>query len=90
MTERLPENVPPAHQETGWWYIEFRGFNQQNGAPLTNPTPGAPAGTSNPGGIASAQTWLTETNTAGTNPVFGMIDGGGTVRLFWHGTRLFP
>jgi hypothetical protein len=86
MTEKTPENVPipvPTplpFRVTGWWYQEFRGPSQANA------TPGAPAGTSSPGGISSAQTWLTHNITPGTNSVFGMIDSAGTVRMFWYGT----
>lgn len=79
MTERPPEGIPIPVGELGWWYVEFRGANQQNATPV------APPGTSNPGGITSAQTWLNESITPGADPVFGMIDSGGTVRMFWYG-----
>lgn len=51
-------------------------------------TPGIPNGTSSPGGVTGALTWLNEKIAAGSNPVFGNIDSGGTVRLFWYGTEL--
>jgi hypothetical protein len=82
MTEKSLENVinPFPFKVTGWWYQEFRGPNQ------ADPTSGAPDGTSSPGGIASAQTWLNENITPGANSVLGMIDTAGTVRMFWYGT----
>jgi hypothetical protein len=84
MIERLPETIIHPVGQTGWWYIEFLGPGS-SGHPQ-NPTPGAQAGTSNPGGITGAQEWLNKTVTPGSNPVFGNIDSGGTVRLFWYGT----
>jgi len=80
MTEKSPENliIPVPIFATGWWYQEFRGPS------VTTATPGAPE--SNPGGISAAQTWLNQTIKPGTNDVFGMIDGQGTVRMFWYGT----
>jgi len=88
MTERVVN--PIERQETGWWYIEFTGAQ---GA-----TPGAPPGTTHkttdpgesPSAITNAQTWLNQNVTPGTNPVFGMVDGQGTVRIFWHGTIDVP
>jgi len=82
MTEESPTpQLPLAHLQTEWQYIEFRG--NQNG-----PTFGAPAGTSNPGGIQGALTWLNQSSLPGAGSVFGMIDGQGTVRMYWYGTTL--
>jgi hypothetical protein len=79
MTEQTPEIIINPFERTGWFYTEFAG-------PNVTPTKGAPAGDSQPGGINAAQTWLNQTIKPGTNVVFGNIDSGGTVRLFWYGT----
>jgi hypothetical protein len=89
MTQPATEHIL-GHQETGWWYIEFTGSQTA--------TPGAPPGTTvkttdpgeSPSAIANAQTWLNKNITPGTNPVFGMVDGQGTVRMFWYGTVDLP
>jgi hypothetical protein len=82
MTEVSPTPVPIIpHAQTGWQYIEFLG-------PGATDTKGAPAGTSNAGGIQAALTWLNETALPGAGSVFGMIDSGGTVRLYWYGTTV--
>jgi hypothetical protein len=89
MTEPVIEHIP-GREETGWWYIEFTGSQTA--------TPGAPPGTTHkttdpgesPSAIANAQTWLNQNVKPGTNQVFGMVDGQGTVRLFWYGTVEVP
>jgi hypothetical protein len=84
MTEGSPEAIQ--FGQVGWWYVEFRGPGTP-GHPIPV-TPGIPNGTSSPGGVTGALTWLNEKVAAGSNPVFGNIDSGGTVRLFWYGTEL--
>jgi hypothetical protein len=87
MTEESPApQFPGIHDQTGWQYVEFLGPGTQ-GNPA-KATPGAPAGTSNPGGIQAALTWLDQSALPGAGAVFGMIDSGGTVRLYWYGTTL--
>jgi hypothetical protein len=78
MTQQTPENIPVL-EETGWFHTEFAG-------PGIAPTKGAPAGDTQQGGISAAQTWLNQNIKPGTNVVFGNVDSGGTVRLFWYGT----
>ena len=58
-------------QVTGWWYQEFSAG--QKATPLA--------------GINAAQTWLNDNIKPNTPVVFGNVDGQGTVRLFWYGSK---
>jgi hypothetical protein len=65
---------PQPHPVTGWWYQEFSA-----GQPATKLE-----------GINAALTFLNEKQFTPPPTVFGNVDGQGTVRLFWYGTRLIP
>lgn len=75
-----PSPITFPHTQTGWQYIEFVGPTP------AKTTAGAPAGTSNPGGIQAALTWLNQSALPGAGSVFGIVDSQGTVRLCWYGT----
>jgi hypothetical protein len=64
--------IPQPHLATGWWYQEFSAGQ--------TPTKQE--------GIDEALTFLNERFTPATPTVFGNVDGQGTVRLFWYGTKL--
>jgi hypothetical protein len=69
-----PENVSiNPFEKTGWWYEEFLATGGQKATPTT--------------GIDAAQTWLDANITPAAGAVFGNVDSGGTVRLFWYGTK---
>jgi hypothetical protein len=66
-----PKVVQVPIQVTGWWYQEFSAGQKA--------TPSA--------GIDAAQTWLNDNIKPNTPVVFGNVDGQGTVRLFWYGSK---